>query len=164
MNEHSKTPPDQIPAIRISMSQRFDDYRALTFDTHVMADCDEQEINERLDKLRNAAERQKAISHLPTAKGILQDKKDGLKQESEKLFQLEAESGILQSRWAQAHEASGRRGEMKMGPQQKADMMRLEGQLSTSRQSLVTLQKDIAVHERLIADMEELIGKRSEEE
>ena len=164
MNEHSKTPPDQIPAIRISMSQRFDDYRALTFDTHVMADCDMQEINERLDKLRNAAERQKAISHLPTAKGILKDKQDGLKQETEKLFQLEAEAGVLQSRWTQAHADSGRRGEMKMGPQQKADMMRLDGQLATSRQSLVTLQKDIAVHERLIADMEELIGNKAEEE
>ncbi len=164
MNEHSKTPPDQIPAIRISMSQRFDDYRAVTFDTHVMADCDEAEINERLDKLRNAAERQKAISHLPTAKGILQDKKDGLKQETDKLMGLEAESSVLHSRWEQAHDASNRRGEMRLGPQQKAEMMRLEGQIATSRQAIVTLQKDIAVHERLIADMEELIGNKAEEE
>ncbi len=163
MNEHSKN-PDQIPAIRISMSQRFDDYRAVTFDTHVMADCDEAEINERLDKLRNAAERQKAISHLPTAKGILQDKKDGLKQETEKLLQTEAESDVLLSRWKDSHDISGRRGAARLGPQQKAEMQRIDGQIATSRQSIVTLQKDIAVHERLIADMEELIGKRSEEE
>ncbi len=163
MNEHAK-PADVIPAIRISMSQRFDDYRALTFDTHVLADCDMAEINERLDKLRNAAERQKAISHLPTAKGILQDKRDGLKQETEKLYSLEAEQGVLHSRWSQAHDESGRRGAMKPGPQQKADMARLEGQLASSRQSLVTLQKDIIVHERLIADMEALIGEKAEEE
>ncbi len=163
MNEHSKN-PDQIPAIRISMSQRFDDYRAVTFDTHVMADCDEAEINERLDKLRNAAERQKAISHLPTAKGILQDKRDGLKQETEKLFGFEAELSVLQGRWSDAHDASGRRGEMKPGPQQRAEQARLGGQIATSRQALVTLQKDIIVHERLIADMEELIGNKAEEE
>ncbi len=163
MNEHSKN-PDQIPAIRISMSQRFDDYRALTFDTHVLADCDEAEINERLDKLRNAAERQKAISHLPTAKGILQDKRDGLKQETEKLLGFEAELSVLQGRWAESHDASGRRGEMKPGPQQRAEQARLGGQISTSRQSIVTLQKDIAVHERLISDMEELIGNKAEEE
>ena len=163
MNEHSK-PSDQIPAIRISMTQRFDDYRALTFDTHVMADCEIEEINERLDRLRIAAERQKAISHLPTAKGILQDKKDGLKQETEKLFSFESELSLLHSRWDQAHAESGRRGEMKPGPQQKADLARLEGQISSSRQSIVTLQKDIVVHERLIADMGELIGEKAEEE
>ena len=147
-----------IPAIRITMQHQLHDKLVLGFETHVLAQCSRNEFDDRLDKLRQAAERQRAIANLPTVKGMLADKRAGYDKEKDNLLGYEAEAQVLTQRWSETNAALGRRGPVKESPQQKSDKIRLDGQIATARQNLNILIKEISIFERQIAEMEKIAG------
>ena len=142
--------PD-IPAIGITIQNQLDDYRSVVFQSFIARDCTNGELDGVLDKLRRAAERQKAAISLPTIRGLLADKRAGLKQETETLFGVESEQGLMRSAWANAN---GERRSDRLTPQQKQDEDRLKQAHGRSMQNITVLQKEIAVYERQVADME----------
>jgi len=146
----------EIPAIRISMQHQLHGKYALAFETHVLAQCPAGELDDRLDKIRKAAERQRAIANLPTRRGILAAKRDAFEREKEKLLSLEAEAQVISERWSQAHIDSGRRGPIKESPQQRGDKARIDGQIQGARQQLNILINEIAVCERIVGEMEKV--------
>ena len=148
----------ETPAIGITFQQKYDDYRSVVFQSFVAADCPVRELNTMLDKLRVASERQKAVAHLPTYRGLLNDKRAALDGELEKYRGLEVEKSNMHSRWDQAQAGSGRRVD-RPSTLQIQETNRCEQGLATSRSNIEQLRKDIAVHERLVADMEKLIAE-----
>ena len=147
-----------IPAIRITMQHQLHDKLVLGFETHVLAQCPKHEFDDRLDKLRQAAERQRAIANLPTVRGMLQDKRAGYDKEKDNLLSYEAEAQVLAQRWNESHAASGRRGPIRDTPQYANARTQLEAKISGARQNLNILIKEISIFERQIAEMEKIAG------
>jgi hypothetical protein len=143
-----------VPAIGITFQHQLDDFRSIVLQGFVAADCPEIEFNAMLDKLRSASDRQKAAAHLPTIRGLLADKQAGLHQETKALFAVESERDVLNANWRKDWEASNRRGAFVMSPAQKQEAARIEQAHGKSAQNITVLQKEIAVYERQIADME----------
>lgn len=143
----------ETPAIGLTYDQKLDDFRHVVFQSFVAADCKQEELNALLDKLRIASERQKAIAHLPTYRGMLQDKQDALKSEAKKHFEIETSRDLRNNADAQ----SGRRN-LKPTAQQVQTDAKFEQALANSKANIATLQKEIVVYERQIADMEKLIA------
>ena len=147
-----------IPAIRITMQHQLHDKLVLGFETHVLAQCSRNEFDDRLDKLRQAAERQRAIANLPDTRNQLTNLRINFEAEKEKLLAYQAEAQVLSERWAGAHAASGRRGPFKISPQQQSDRTKLEGQIAGSEQQIRNVLKEIAGYEHKIAQMEKIAG------
>ena len=151
-------PKTETPAIGLTFQQKYDDYRSVVFQSFVAADCPASELNHMLDKLRIAAERQKAITHLPTYRGLLKDKQEGLKKEIESVYELQVSEQEAVKRWAAEYEQSGRRGPFKQSAAHIQEQTRYQQEQAKSKQNIEVLRKEIVVHERLIADMEKLIA------
>lgn len=145
-----------IPAIGITLNQRYDDYRTAVFQTFVAADCSIGEFNRMLDKLRVAAERQKAIAHLPTFKGLLADKEAALKNEVAKHLEFESEKSMIHDSISRVMAGSDRRNP-KQSPAQIQALAKAEAQIGGSKSAIAILQKEIETHKRQIADLEQLI-------
>jgi hypothetical protein len=165
MNEHADfndaeivPPKTETPAIGLTFQQKYDDYRSVVFQSFVAADCQPAELNHMLDKLRLAAERQKAITHLPTYRGLLKDKQDGLKKEIEASYEIQVSHDEMLKRWDEEFARSGRRGPFKQSAAHLQEQTKHQQELAKARQNIEILTKEIAVHERLIADMEKLIA------
>ena len=65
MNDQSDMPID-VPAIGLSFKHPLDEQgRELVFQGYIPASCSQEQINDFLDKLARAGERQKAMAQLP---------------------------------------------------------------------------------------------------
>ena len=146
------------PAIGITLQQQFDEFRSVVFQSFVAADCTKTELNGMLDKLRIASERQKAITQLPTKQGILNDFRARLTAEIEKYQQMQVGKDQLHARWEQESIVGGRRGPGKLSAAQIQEGTRADQALNTCRVNIDQLRAEIAVHERLVANMEAAIA------
>lgn len=154
----SSTVKTDVPAIGVTFDQRLDDYRHLVFQTYVAADCKQSELNSALDKVRVAAERQKAIAHLPTLRGLLEDKEAALKAEAGKHLSFSAQKDAFHSRVGQMQKDSGRRGELKLSTSDAAEHARYDQGIQNAVSSIELLQKAIVVDKRNIEQAEKLIA------
>ena len=145
-----------VPAIGMTFDQRLDDYRHVVFQTFVAADCAQGEINAALDKVRKAAERQKAIAHLPTLRGLLEDKEAALKAEIAKYYEVEISRGDLNNRRA-AEAAKSDRRNPKPSNLDVAEDAKINQALASGRSVIEQLQKAILIDKRNIANAEQLI-------
>lgn len=146
-----------VPAIGVTFDQRLDDYRHVVFQSYVAADCSQAQMNGMLDKVRKAAERQKAIAHLPTLRGMLEDKEEGLKTEARKHLEASVEQGNLNNTIGQREKESDRRKPAQLSAQDNATFARITAAMGAAQQQIIVLQKAIAVDKRNIETMEQLI-------
>lgn len=151
------TTKSDVPAIGVTFDQRLDDYRHVVFQSYVAADCSQAEMNGMLDKVRKAAERQKAIAHLPTLRGMLEDKEEGLKTEARKHLEASVEQDGLNNVIGQREKESDRRKPAQLSAQDNAAFARFKATKDAAQQQIIVLQKAIAVDKRNIETMEQLI-------
>ena len=164
MNKIADAKSSDVPAIGISFQHQLDDYRSVVFQGFVERDCSDGELNKVLDKLRRASDRQKAASALPTFRIMLANKQQGLAQETDTLMGLERDRGLMHSRWDADWRASGRKGEFKVLPAQKAEADRMDQALAQSRQKVTLLKKEIADLEAQIVEYDAKVGDGVAEE
>lgn len=147
-----------VPAIGITLQYPLDEGagRGLVFQTFVAADCRPGELNEALDKVRKAADRQRAIVVLPTFRGMLQDRKDALKEEVGKHLEIETTRDQRNNVEAQ-NNPTGRRRD-RATPQQNAEDAKFTQALANSKGNMALIKKEIAIYERKIEDAEKLIA------
>lgn len=162
MDDQSKeyqAPVENTPAIGITLQYPLDDGlgRSLVFQTFVAADCSTGQINGALDKVRIAADRQRAIAMLPTLKGQLSDWEDKLKLAAEQHLMSSSELDLLNNEASKAQAASGRRNPQ-VPSNQAAARARAEQGMSSAKQAILQIQKEIVVAKRKIADAEALIS------
>jgi hypothetical protein len=149
------------PAIGITLQYPLDEGagRSLVFQTFVAADCASHELNGALDKVRKAADRQRAIVILPTLRGMLADKEQAIHNATETHFEAETYKGLLFNKWVQEHKAQERRGELKLSSAQVAEQAKVDQQIGSSKSAIETLKKEIVIFERRVADAEKLIAE-----
>lgn len=147
------TEQSDIPAIGFSFKQTLDDYREIVFQGFVPANCTPAEMNEMLDKVSVASDRQKARTHLPTVKGLLEIKKAALEAETNNLFLAEAERETQSDMWRKQAETSGRRN-WTPSPLQKQDHVKVAGRIAQCEQNINVLRKEVSAYERQLADYE----------
>lgn len=136
----------------MSFKQTLDDYREIVFQSHVFADCSPDVLNDLLDKLSSAADRQKAKAHLPTVKGLLEIKKAALVQETNNLFLAESERDTQADIWQKMSAGSNRR-EWKPSSAQAQDHARIQARIAQAETNLKVLKKEIGTYEMQVADM-----------
>jgi hypothetical protein len=146
------TEETSTPAIGISFKQTLDDYRELVFQSHVSADCLPDELNALLDKLSSAADRQKAKTHLPTVKGLLEIKKAALVQETSNLFLAKSERDTQADLWRSQAAASNRR-EWKPSSSQSQEHARIQARIAQAETNIAVLKKEIGTYELQVSDM-----------
>lgn len=142
-----------VPVIGFSFKQTLDDYREIVFQGFVPATCTAAEMNEMLDKVSTASDRQKAKTHLPTVKGLLDVKKDALVTETNNLFLAEAERETQSDLWRKQAETSNKRNWVP-SPAQKQDHVRVQGRIAQHEQNIKVLRKEVSVYEQQLADYE----------
>jgi len=148
-----------VPAIGITLQYPLDEGvgRGLVFQTFVAADCAIGDLNGALDKVRRAADRQRAIVSLPTLRGLLSDKEDALKAEIEKYYETEVARDNLHNRRAQAVATSDRRNP-KPSALDAAEDAKIQQLLQGGQSAILQLQKAIVIDKRKVADAEKLIS------
>lgn len=142
-----------VPALAITFDQRVDDYRHMVFQTFLPADCTQGALNGALDKVRIAAERQKAIAHLPTLKGLLADREAALKEEIETHFSIETERDFRNSN----RPTSDRRNPKQSSAELAEDARYTQG-LANSQAKIKQIKKQIEVDKRQIEDALKLLA------
>jgi hypothetical protein len=152
MNDQSDMPID-VPAIGVSFKQTLDDYREVVFQTHLPRDCPLDYLNELLDRMSAAGDRQKAKTHLPTVKGLLDIKQAALKTETATLFEAVQERDAQEDAWRRQAIESGRR-VWKPTPSQSQEHAKIQARIAQSQQNINVLNKEIDSYSRQLADME----------
>lgn len=149
------------PAIGITLQYPLDEGvgRGLVFQTFVAADCATGELNRALDKVRKAADRQRAIVQLPTLRGLLSDKQDALKAQTALHYEAEISMGIMYDGWEKAHRNSERRGELKLTSAQVAEQTKVQQQLGNTKSTIEQLNRAIVIDMRKVEDAEKLIAE-----
>lgn len=144
------------PAIGITLQYPLDEGvgRGLVFQTFVAADCRPDELNGALDKVRKAADRQRAIVSLPTFRGLLQDRETALKREVGIYFELETSRDLRNNR---TPATEGRRVQ-RQSAQEAQEEAKFQQGLASSKAKIEQLQQDIVIAKRRIADAEQLIA------
>jgi len=149
---------ETIPAIGISFRQTIDESaREIVLQCHIPADCTDEALIALLDKLSSAADRQKAKTHLPTEKNLLDEAREALDKERSNYLLLQAEYDIVNSQWQKEAESNGRRKPL-MSPQYKQKFEQLTGKLNHSEQSIKVLEKRISSSENIVATMERKVS------
>jgi hypothetical protein len=164
MDYESADKPSRVtdtPAIGITLQYPLDEGvgRGLVFQTFVAADCSNGELNGALDKVRKAADRQRAIVILPTLRGMLADKQQAIHNATEAHFEAETYKGLLFNKWSQEHRASERRGELKLSSAQVAEQAKVDQQIGSTKRDIDALKKEIIIFERRVKDAEQLIAE-----
>jgi hypothetical protein len=152
MPQHA-TPIDlTLPAIDIRLALPLDDGtgRVISFNTVVPQHADDEQINELLDKLSRAGERQKALVEIPTLQAMLDEKKAALITETEKAFKFRQESDEQQASWQREAQASQRRN-WKPTPAQSGEHARTQAEIAKADQNVRVLEKQIASETNRIA-------------
>ena len=159
MNDQPDFPIE--PGIDISYQLPLDDGsgRVVVFRTLVPQHCSGEEFNVVLDKLSDAAERQKARALLPTYAGELEEKKAALIKETQKLYEATVERDEQSARWQQDHVASGRRGEIRLSPEQKNAHIGVQARVAQHNQNIAVLNKQIESEEKRLAIYRGRLGK-----
>ena len=147
----------ETPAIGITLQYPLDEGvgRGLVFQTFVAADCAAGELNSALDKVRKAADRQRAIVSLPTFRGLLEDREAALKKEVGVYYGLESERD--QRNANRSTPENGRRNP-KPNTHEVQEDARTNQALAGSKAKIEQLQQDILIAKRRIADAEALIA------
>lgn len=145
-----------IPAIGITLQYPLDEGvgRGLVFQTFVAADCAPSELNTALDKVRKAADRQRAIVSLPTFRGLLEDREAALKREVSTHFGIETERDQRNAN----RPVDELRRKPRPNAQEVQDDARTNQALASSKAKIEQTQQDIAIAKRRIADAEALIA------
>lgn len=143
-----------VPAIGISFRQTIDESaREIVLQCHISSDCTDEQLNTLLDKLSSAADRQKAKTHLPTEKNLLDEARESLDRERNNYLLLQAERDLMISNFQREAESNGRRKPF-MGGQNKQKLDHLNGKIGQSEQSIKVLEKRISSSENIVAAME----------
>ena len=148
-----------VPAIGITLQYPLDEGvgRGLVFQTFVASDCTTGDLNSALDKVRRAADRQRAIVSLPTLRGLLSDKEDALKAEIAKYYEAEVARDNLHNHRAHVLAASDRRNP-KPSALDAAEDAKIQQLLQGGQSAILQLQKAIVIDKRKVADAEKLIS------
>jgi hypothetical protein len=154
--EDGSTGKTDVPAIGITLQYPLDEGvgRGLVFQTFVAADCRAGELNDALDKVRKAADRQRAIVSLPTFRGLLTDRQDAFKREVSIYYELQ----LSQDQHNNAASSDSGRRNPKPSAQELQEKAKYEQSLHSSKAKLEQLKQDIVVAERRISDAEALIA------
>jgi hypothetical protein len=142
----------EVPAIGISFHLPLDDGtgRHIVFQSHVPQNCPPDELNEVLDKMSHAGERQKSLVLLPTYKSQLEEAKVALESETKNLFQATSEKDFLSSSWREQASNSQRRN-WQPAPEQRKLAEKISARIQQHEQNMKVLEKRIASEENRIS-------------
>jgi hypothetical protein len=148
LNERPDFDPEE-PGIDISYQFPTDDGsgRVIVFRSLVPQSCSDDQFNMVLDKFSRAAERQKALSVMPTYQEVLDVKKAALMSETEQAFQARVVLDTMTTRWHMEAETSQRRN-WKPSPAQTLDRQKAEAAIKQHEQNIAVLEKQIASEEK----------------
>ena len=150
MNELKKMDADQIAlgfSYRNTIREgKFGPQKELVFQSHIPVDADPATINALLDKLRIVGDRQRLVYELDTAKKVLQERLDRVR-ECEEQMALQAQT--WQATWDAKVEAGERKGEW---DEEKLPAVERKAKLNTL-QSLTQWRADVI---RICKDIERL--------
>jgi hypothetical protein len=146
---------EKTPAIGISFQVGVAETKQIVFQCFVPMDCAPRDLNDALDKLRNAAERQEAYATLPKLRAQLEDFERVHRNAIEDMARLDAErQAAAEARYAANQ---GRRGE-KMNAQQLqheqkalADKANAETTVARAAAKIGAIKAEIAALEKKVA-------------
>lgn len=117
----------------------------LQFQTHVMRDCEPQELRDALDKITNAAD-------WLGAKYALRNLKLQLEQEERALGQFILDRQAVKARHMAQWEESKRQGPFKATESQKQLEQNHENSINGRKQAIETIKKQIGITEAILKD------------
>ena len=150
--------PEDTAALGLSFEQTIDDYRKIVFQSFLPRSSSLDSINELLDRMSSAGDRQKAKTHLPTVKGLLDIKKAAFAAETEAHFKALQERDAQDEIWQRQAIEAGRRGPWKPNAAQAQERAKVDARISQSEHNLKLLEKEIDSYTRQVADMVEKLG------
>jgi len=157
--EAKERDPEPMPAIGFSFQRQLTDHVSLVFQNHVPANCSDEYLNARLDKLARAAHRQWAVACLPERYRALKIAEGHLQTLINQLEEAEANEARALYNWQGEHRAMDRRGEWKPSPAQKQEQQKLQAARTTTASSIMAKQNEIAQLQLMIDEMEAAKGK-----
>lgn len=146
------------PAIGISISHQLGETQNVVMQAHVPADCDNRELDEILDKMFRASQRQRAKSLLPEKRKTLERLKTVHERAAEDIVRLDMERKLAdeaaRALWAQTH-----RGDYKETPKTMQERQRIEADKKNAEITYKRYEEDIAEREQEIRDLEAQAGE-----
>lgn len=125
-------------ALGISFQIGLGDGKQLVFQVHVDAESEPKALNDVLDKIRLAGERQAAFSDLEQLEKVLEQHYDGLKN-------LETQYAEVESNAKLRHQAEGKRGEFRLSAKEQVDKKNAEQSRGKFHEMIDKLQAQIAI-------------------
>ena len=135
---------DTLPALGISYKVGLGDAKELVFQTHVSQTINMTALNDMIDKLRVAGDRQAAFSDLIQLNQAREQHLDAIEN-------MDRTAGEVEKNAKALHQASGKRGEYKLTP---AEVKHQQQAVDTRRKFVEMLQKI----EKQIGEAKEKIG------
>lgn len=152
LSEDISAVAEPVPAIMITFTHQLDETRSMCLQTAVGSDCSVDELNERLDRIARASDRQRAMTRLPTVRNFLAIREAQQKKATEELFRVESEKKALYERWTVEDTLAGRRKTV-ITPQREAETKRFDGEYMKHRGDLASLHNEI---EQLRVELDDL--------
>ncbi len=150
---------EAITVIGISFQHQLDTAKALVFQTHVPSNAAPEHINSTLDKLVNAAERQRARVRIPELEVTIRTKEDFLNRAQSEMFRLDKERELVLGAALNQWRGLGKRGEMKLSPAQHNEDMKAQGQRAQAAQNFELTEAQLADHRNELAKLKALVGE-----
>jgi O-methyltransferase involved in polyketide biosynthesis len=135
-------PTLDVPAISVQLSSTIGGTRSLTLTTGLPMDCKKSQLDELLDKITAASDRQKKLFDLEQTRALL-------KNEEQNLHQHRTQIGMQELKFEQDYNISGRKGEFRP--------------TASQRSVLDGLQKNVVNSSERIQQLRELIVKMEQE-
>lgn len=134
------------PALGISMNVQVDGNRQLVFQTHVSRDDTPEVLHKALDQISKAADRQVAKYMLIALRKELHRHKKALADQIEDTARVEETNRA-------AWDESGRHGEYKLGPKEKAALANILVSKQKYEKEIADIEQQIKETEAKVADL-----------
>jgi hypothetical protein len=134
-------PTLDVPAISVQLSSTIGGTRSLTLTTGLPMDCKKSQLDELLDKITAASDRQKKMFDLEQTRLLL-------KNEEQNLHQHRLQHGNQEIAFARQWESSNRKGETRLTASQQNTLDGLQKNIANSAERIEKLRADIVKMEQ----------------
>jgi hypothetical protein len=150
---------EAITVIGMSFAHQLDTAKNLVFQTHIPTTSSPEYINSTLDKLVNAAERQRARVRIPELEMTIKTKEDFLTRAQSEMFRIDKERELLIEQTEKQWQASGKRGLAKMSTFQANEDQKALGQRNQAQQNFELTEQQLIDHRNELAKLKALVGE-----
>lgn len=150
---------EAVTVIGVSYQHQLDKEKGLVFQTHIPSNASPSAINGALDRLVDAAERQRARVRIPVLEHDIQTKEDLIYRAQSEMFRLDKERELAREQAVNQWRGAGKRGEVRISATQQNEDQKALGQRNQVVQNAELFKNQLIGDRNELAQLKALVGE-----